>query len=131
MEAALIAHLLAQAGITALVGNRINWLRRPQGEALPAMALQLVSGVPDYLLDGSYSLTESRVQMDAWAKSFLQAKQIARAVEAALSGQRFTQSGVRFAGVFIASERDDTFDETPDTYFRTSLDLMVHHASAS
>lgn len=131
MEAALVAKLLASSGVTALTGARINWLRRPQAEALPAIVLQLVDGVPDYLLDGSYSLTESRVQMDAWARSFKQAKQIARAVEAALSGQRFTLSGVRFEGVFIASERDDTFDETPDAYFRTSLDLMVHHASAS
>lgn len=131
MEAALIAHLLAQAGITALVGNRINWLRRPQAAVLPDIILHRIDGAPDYHLTGPSGLVESRVQVDCWADTFAGAKHIARAVEAAVSGQRFTRGAIRFDAILILDEGDDTFDETPNVYFRTRLDLAVHHASAS
>ena len=45
MEEALVAYLLANAGLTAIVGNRINWTTRPQGAAVPAVVLTKVSGV--------------------------------------------------------------------------------------
>ena len=131
MEAALIAELLSKAGITALVDNRINWLRRPQGAALPDIILYRIDGAPDYHLSGPSGLVASRIQVDCWAFTYLEAKRIARAVDAAVSAARFTRGAVRFDAVLIVDESDDTFDETPDTYFRTRLDLAVHHASAT
>lgn len=130
MEAALIAKLLASAGVTALVSTRINWLRRPQGEALPAIVLHRIDGTPDVHHGGASGLVVSRVQVDIWAASYGSAKAIARAVETAIAAQTFTQGAVRFDVILIADERDSTFDElTP--LFRTSLDLMVHSANAS
>ena len=131
MEAALIAKLLAAAGVTSLVSTRINWSRRVQGEALPAIVLHRIGGAPDYHHAGASGLVVSRVQVDCWAKSYGAAKAAARAVEAALTAQTFTQGAIRFDVILIADERDSTFDEPPQTLFRTSLDLMVHHASAS
>ena len=69
--------------------------------------------------------------MDCWGDDYVAAKDLARAVETALSGQAFVQGAIRFDVILIVDERDSTFDEAPDTLFRTSLDLMVHHASAS
>lgn len=130
MEAALLARLLATAGLTALVSTRINWSRRPQGESLPAVVLHRIDGSPDYHLSGPSGLVESRVQVDCWAASYGAAKAIARQVEAAVSGLRFTQGAIRFDAILILDERDSTFDETTPI-FRTSLDLGVFHASAS
>lgn len=130
MEPALIARLLATAGLTALVSTRINWARRPQGEALPAVVLHRIDGGVDYHTEGPSGLVESRVQVDCWAASYGSAKAVARQVEAAVSGARFTSGAIRFDGIFIIDERDTTFDETTPI-FRTSLDLAVHHASAS
>lgn len=130
MEAALLARLLASAGLTALVSTRINWARRVQGEGLPAVVLHRIDGHPDYHTAGASGLVESRVQVDCWGSSYKSAKAVARQVEAAVSGARFTQGAIRFDAVLIADERDSTFDETTPI-FRTSLDLMVHHASAS
>ena len=130
MEAALIAKLLATAGITALVSTRINWSRRPQGAALPAIVLQRISGTPDVHHAGASGLVVSRVQVDCWAASYGAAKGVARAVETAITAQTFTQGATRFDVILIDSERDDSTDETTPL-FRTSLDLMVHHASAS
>ncbi|RZJ01817.1 MAG: DUF3168 domain-containing protein [Brevundimonas sp.] len=131
MEAALIAHLLATAGITAVVGQRITWGRRDQGGALPAIVLHRIDGAPDYHLTGASGLVESRVQVDCWGSSYGSAKSVARTVDTALSAARFTQGAVRFDAILIVDERDDTFDETATAIFRTSLDLQVHHARAS
>jgi hypothetical protein len=126
----LIAKLLATAGVTALVSTRVNWSRRPQGAALPAIVLHRVSGLPDVHHGGASGLVVSRVQVDCWAASYGSAKAVARAVETAITAQTFTQGAVRFDVILIDSERDDSTDETTPI-FRTSLDLMVHHASAS
>lgn len=131
MEAALIAKLLASAGVTVLTGTRINWLRRPQAEALPAVVLQRIDGRPDVHHGGRSGLVESRVQVDVWAKSFKAAKDIARAIETAVCAQAFTQGAIRFDVILLVDERDSTEDAQPDNYFRTSLDLMVLHAAAS
>jgi len=130
MEAALIAKLLAATGVTALVSTRINWGRRVQGAALPAIVLHRVSGLPDVHHGGASGLVVSRVQVDCWGASYGSAKAVARAVETAITAQTFTQGAVRFDVILIDSERDDSTDETTPL-FRTSLDLMVHHASAS
>ena len=130
MEAALITKLLASAGVTALVSARINWSRRPQGAALPAIVLHRIDGAPDVHHAGASGLVTSRVQVDCWAATYGSAKAIARAVETAITAQTFTQGAVRFDVILIADERDSTFDETTPI-FRTSLDLMVHTANAS
>lgn len=130
MEAALIARLLATAGVTALVSTRVNWSRRPQGSALPAIVLHRIDGTPDVHHSGRSGLVTSRVQCDCWAESYGAAKAIARAVETAITAQTFTQGATRFDAILIDSERDDTSDETTPL-FRTSLDLLVQSANAS
>lgn len=130
MEAALIAKLLASDGVTALVGQRINWTRRPQGSALPCIVLHRIDGTPDVHHGGRSGLVQSRVQVDCWGASCGSAKAVARAVEAAITAQTFTQGAIRFDCILVDSERDTTFDETTPI-FRTSLDLMVQSANAS
>ena len=130
MESALAAYLLAQTGLTSLVGQRITWARRDQGSALPAIVLHRIDGARDYHHAGASGLITSRVQVDCWAASFPSAKGLARAVEAAISGGRFTQGLVRFDALLISDERDDSEDLNGSPLYRTSLDLMVHHSAA-
>lgn len=130
MEAALIAKLLATTAITNLVSTRINWSRRPQAEALPAIVLHVIDRLPDVTHGGASGLLVSRVQVDCWGASFGSAKAVARAVEAAITAQSFTQGVVRFDAILIDAERDDTSDETTPL-FRTSLDLIIQSANAS
>lgn len=128
MEEAFVAKLLGVSALTAIVGQRITWARRDQGGALPAVVLYVIDGVPDYHLGGGSGLTESRIQVDCWGPTYLSAKSAARAIKAALSGARFDHGGIRFDAVLVADERDETTDENGTPLFRTSLDLMVHHA---
>jgi hypothetical protein len=129
MEADLLAALRSAPGVKALVVGRVNWSRRPQGEALPAIVLHRIGGTPDVHHGGPSGLSVSRVQVDCWGASYGAAKAVARTVEQAVTARRFTQGDTRFDVILIDSERDDTSDETTPL-FRTSLDLMVYSATA-
>lgn len=131
MEESLVALLLATAGITSLVSTRIYWTLKPQGTANPYIVLTRVSGVRDYAYQGPSRLIPSRVQVDCYGLTFASAKNIARAVEARLSGVKLTQGATIFEGGFLEGERD-TFEAeaTPDKLFRTSLDFIIWHKGA-
>lgn len=128
MEEQLIQRLLASTGVTALVGQRVWPGRRTQGSALPAIVAHRIDGGRDYHLKGDSGLSAARMQIDCWGDSYGSAKKTARSVIAAMSAARWAAGGVRFDGVFIEDESDDTFDEGGQALFRTRLDLMVHHA---
>lgn len=131
MEEALRTFLLASAGLTALVGTRIHFVRSPQGSASPRIVLYVISGLRDMRMDGPTGLIASRVQVDCIGASYGSAKAVARAVEARLSGYTGTASGIVFQGCFLIGERDDFEDaDTPDKLFRTSLDFNIWHKGA-
>ena len=59
--------------------------QRPQGSALPSITLQVVSGAPDYHMDGRDDLIGKLVQIDIWASQYSSMKPIVRALVAALA----------------------------------------------
>lgn len=126
MEAALMTLLLADAGVTAQLGARINWLRRPQAEdGFPAAVLQRVAGARDYHMGAASGLVSSSVQVDVWGETYAAAKLASAAIVAAVSGYR---AGT-IQGIFVEAERD-LADETADAnirLFRITLDLQIWH----
>jgi hypothetical protein len=136
MEEALRAALLASAGVAALIGDRIAWGLRPQGQPLPAISLTRVTGGYDYTLAGRVPTTRSLVQIDCWAGSYADAKGLGRAVLVALD----TLNVAPFQGAFVEDERDDAEDtaapqrasagaDRATEIHRTSLDVRVVHDS--
>lgn len=124
MEEALRALLMADVGVTALAGSRINWGAHPQGQPLPGVVLTLVDDGEGHIYTGPDGLSQGRVQMDCYALTYKDAKGLARAVRAALDGYR----GGNFLGVFHAGSRDSREGGTDeaDRPFRCSLDFMTH-----
>lgn len=99
VEVAICEQLLAASGLTALVGSRIYHVKLPQKPTLPAVRVQLIDEPRDYHLRGVHGSTRALVQVDAYAaevsatagydpKATVDA--VAAAIDAALSGQRFT-----------------------------------------
>jgi hypothetical protein len=133
MEEALIAYLLADSGVQALVQaasgpSRIFWTQAPQGVGKPYATLTKITGLRDTTLDGPSGFQEARVQVDCYGLTFGAAKGLARAVEAVLSGLTVTTGGIEFQGCFLDAERDGyEADASPDKLFRTSLDFMIFH----
>jgi hypothetical protein len=119
-----------EEAITALLasvaGGRRYWVRAPQQAGRPFVVLNRISGLPDYHSQGPSGYVASRVQADCYAETYTAAKQVARAVKAALSGYR----GGILQGVFADNERDLPAADAGEVkyLFRTSLDLIVHHS---
>jgi hypothetical protein len=132
MEAALTDHLLASAALVALVGPRITWDERPQGDALPAVVLQWIDGAPEYSDEGFAGLTAARLQIDCWAthgagnNGSTLAKEVARLVVAALPVS-ITVSGVEFQGIFPEAIRDfpPEMAAAQIPVFRRSIDYLI------
>lgn len=81
---ALIARLEGATSVTDLVGQRIYWVTRPQGDPLPALLLEVISGIPDSLLEGEGDFIDTRVQVAGLARERSVAHAIALAASAAL-----------------------------------------------
>jgi len=86
MEEQLLAFLGADAGVVAIQDDRISWAARPQAALLPLTVLHRITGARDDHMLGRSGLVESLVQIDCWGRTWLEAKQLARAHVAALDG---------------------------------------------
>lgn len=123
MEAHLIALLLADPGVAALAGARIWPLRRPQGEALPAITLQRIGGAPLQSHAGTASLARARIQIDIWAARYAEAKALRAAATAVLD------AAANPAGPICAARRIDERDlsEAEGRLLRISIDYDIWH----
>ena len=133
MEEAITTHLLAQAGLTALVGNRITWARRAQGSVSPAVVLHVIDRLPQYTMGGEANAKPQRIQTDCWATTYGEAKIVARQVTAALSGTHPSigdgaspETFVDFLGSFKEGERD-SFEQGAggEALYRCSMDFII------
>jgi hypothetical protein len=118
-EAAVRACLVANAEVAALVASRIYALKLPQPPTLPAVTYQRISAQRDHTLSGPSGLVRSRVQIDAWGRTYSEAKSVADAVRRALA--HFEDATVQAA--LITSDRD-LFEDEVNTY-RISSDWII------
>lgn len=112
-EAALAKRLLEATSVREEVGTRIDWMRRAQGAALPAITLHTVSARHGQHMKGFHP-TVSRIQIDVWADDFLASLSIRDAVIAAVVPAA-TVDGVRFQrgqNVSVRADREDGGDGT-------------------
>jgi len=127
MDQALTDYLRNTTAIAALVGERIDWALRPQGSALPALGLTVVSRVPVDSDEGDSGLSTARVQADCWAASMTEAKALAKALRLTLSGQHFQSLDVTF-DVWTETETDypAQIDKGGTTIHRVSIDYLIN-----
>jgi hypothetical protein len=110
--------LVGNVGVTALVVGRIFPNVIPQGVSMPAIRYLVVDDVPMNVLAGNASRRSARVQIDAYAKKYLDAHAVADAVAGAVG----TLSGPAVTAVVI-DRRDGYEDETE--LHRVSMDVSV------
>ena len=121
--------LVADAGVTALAGDRVYSEVLPQSPTLPAVVFNEVAGMDDYALDGPTGAASRRVQVDAWAKTRAEATALGTAVAAALSGHAGAAAGLEVQGTFLLSERWG-FEPATQLY-RTGQDYEVWLSGAA
>lgn len=125
MQAALRARLVGQTA----AGSRVYWLDRPQGTDLPAITLQTTGGDRPMTYSGFQAWRDPRVQFDAWATSYSEARAILEVAINALA-PRETGNGVVFDNMGFEGERDGTERLGTKTIYRAGIDLIVRHEPA-
>ena len=116
-EIVLLRTLREDAGLSALVGNKVFALVIPQGTKLPCITFQRIGGMPANTLSGHSGLEEIDLQIDVWARDYDEAKAIAKAVRAAMP-----PSGPRFSANLI---EDQDLYEDGTNYFRVNMEFKV------
>lgn len=133
MKSELVAYLLADLDLGTLVSTRIDWLKRPQADDLPAMTLQTASAPRDYTMRGRVGLVGYLVQIDIWGSTYKQTQDVLGALIPALDAL----DDAPFQGAFIENEREsveaqDGPDDIGSTdFFRTSLDVRIFHQTTA
>lgn len=130
-EQALRQRLLAAAPVAALVGDRVDWRRRQQDGALPAVLLTIVSDPRPQHLEGFQPARESRVQFDCLAsgangKTRAEVVALREAVIAALAPAA-TIGGISFGRSTFDAVRDLGEETESGFVHRDSFDAYIWH----
>lgn len=121
-ETALRSRLKDDAGVSALVGTRIDWAVRPQGSALPAIVLTMVHDDRGQHFEGFHSALQKRVQIDCYAKTRAEVAAMREAVLTAIVPQA-TKSGVSFLRAFVNDVLDRGSQTDTGFIHRDLIDL--------
>jgi len=122
MEVQLRARLLDQTA----AGKRVYWETRPQGTALPAIVLTIVSDARSQHMAGFDGYQARRVQVDCYAGTYAEAAAMREAVIAAIVPGA-VQGAVTFLRGFVNNALSR--GEVTDTgfVFRQMVDLTIWH----
>lgn len=127
MDEALRDLLLEHAPIAGAVQRRVDWGVRPQGNALPAITLLRISGIPQMNLSGRARWSRDRIQIECWGRTYKAAKDLALIIggdDGLLAGYRGDHLGVRLR-TLVLDQRSDTDTDSVGVVHRTSLDVLV------
>ncbi len=122
---ALYAHLLADAGVRAAVGDRVHQRRVPQDAARPLLIVwPPISDVPQRDLDG-IAYRETRLQVTAMAMTQPEAEKAARAAMAAVEGFIGTMAGtLDVIEAWVDSDHQEDQDDTNEIHHHVDVMMM-------
>jgi hypothetical protein len=128
-QAAFLKRILDAPGIAAQVDDRVEFLRRSEGDPLPAINLFVASDDrPDHF-KGAQELRRSRVQVDVMADDMLEALDLAERAIAAVRDPA-TVEDVIFERASIEGPETSGEQETGLYVNRARFDALVWHRSA-
>lgn len=104
LQKAVVARLKGDAGVTALVGQRV-YDQPPTAPAFPYVSLGPDQTLPDRA--DCYEGSEVTFQVDAWSRAvgFPEVKRIAEAARAALADAALTLTGFRLVDIAFVEGR--------------------------
>jgi hypothetical protein len=123
-EAAVHARLISHPEVAGLVGTRVYPVTLPQTVTLPAVSYLRVLAQHSHTYEGPCDLARARIQIDAWAAAYGQAKAVAEAIRHALA--HFQDATVQAA---LATTERDLYEPDVRTY-RVSSDWFVWFSEA-
>jgi len=129
MQAALIARILADSAVTAIVARKGYWGVVPQNTTKPYFRMQVISDVRPQHLKGYDGSRPTRVQVDCYGATYAASVALAQAIISATAEPATTPLG-RFGRTHAEGPRDLGEDTTAGFVHRASVDLLVRHRLA-
>lgn len=126
METALRSRLKDDAGVSAIVGSRVDWSVRPQGTSSPCVVMRVVADERSQHFAGFNDYRPTRVQIDCYAATRAVAVSLRDAVIAAVVPEA-TKSGVNFLRAFINTVLDRGDQTETGFIHRELIDLTIWH----
>ena len=118
---ALKTILRADVDLAALVGTRVYPFPLRQTPVLPDVTYQRVSGARDALL----GVGKPRYQFTAWSESYLEARDVAQAVDDCIQRYKGTSEGVLIISATVVNDVD-IFDAETGRH-TCSVDVMLKY----
>lgn len=123
IEQVVIARLLADSGVDAVVGDRIYPGSAPQGATSPLIVVNTISLAPGYADDGEIGLDNVRLQIDCYAPNYTGSYNASQAVRAALSAAFTTE--MLYPELDVVRDLRDTGTNETEYAFRRSMDFNI------
>ncbi len=126
IETGLRSQLVNDTDVAAIVGTRVYPVKMPLGYTLPCISYQRISSERYPFLDGPSGRAIPRFQVDCYADTYSEVRDLAGKVRLALDGFKGTlgtESNV--GGISIQSERD-LWEDNTDVY-RVTQDYLIPH----
>ena len=123
IQSALYSQLSTYAGLIALVSTRTYPGAAPDTVADPYCVFFQVSRRPVYTHQGATGLSEYRMQVSCFAKTYDSVKAIAAQVELAMEAWMAANSNVQ--ACFLDDEQD--INEEESEYYHVPLDFLVQY----
>lgn len=122
MEEEFRTILKASTALAAIVGTRIDYGERPQGQSMPDVLLNMVSGFEGVHMNGTGPF-EGRVQVDCNAMTYGAAKLASRAVIDAL--HLYRAGGFLLITHFSTRDTREGGSNEAERPYRTGLDFNI------
>lgn len=133
LTAALRAHLLSDAQIVAITGQRVFVGQAVQGNIGPHIIINTINEDQDYHLEGESGPAQARVQIDCWGLEVADVAQLGRLTRLRMSGysgrvyygSMSPQAFVTIKGIFLQNGREAY--EPESKLYRNMRDYLVHY----
>ncbi len=129
IETAIYSILTGDDSVNALVGTRIYPQILPPEAAMPAIVYHHLNTGRDWTMNGPVNLTEPRFQINCFAATYEQVRDLANKVRLALNGYSGTSNGVKIWGIEVENEGDLLMESKSATQLRRygkRLDCRIH-----
>ena len=106
IENAIYTMLTGDVTTAAIVTDRVFPNILPQGQLMPCLTFQQISGPRDLTANGPSGLVFARYQINAWARTYKSAKELAMAVRLVMNGFSGTIDSVQIQLIKLSGEGD-------------------------
>lgn len=125
IELAIRDLLLADSTITQTVGTRVHAVILPKDGTYPAITFQLISDTESPTMT-STGQQQTRLQIDCWATSYVQAKQLQEAARTLLGGCTGTLTDGTFIQCCQLENRIDFYEDSANVYRAMSDYILTY-----